>query len=141
MSSIYWPVLALVALTACVWLLMYYRRISEISARHIDPQTLATSDKATSALNNVAAADNFRNLLEAPVLFYVLCLALSVTATASPLQITLAWAYFWLRAVHSLIHVTYNRVMHRFIVYVASMFCLFTMWGFFAVSLFAQHGR
>jgi len=34
-----------------------------------------------------------------------------------------------------LIHVTYNRVMHRFIVFVASTICVFAMWGLFAAAL------
>jgi hypothetical protein len=31
-------------------------------------------------------------------------------------------------ALHSLIHVTYNRVTHRFLVYVTSTLLLFGMW-------------
>lgn len=50
-------------------------------------------------------------------------------------QVVLAWAFVGLRAVHSLIHVTYNRVVHRFFVYAASTLCVFAMWILFAVSL------
>ncbi len=39
-----------------------------------------------------------------------------------------------LRALHSLIHVTYNRVMHRFLVYVSSTVLLFGMWIAFAAE-------
>ena len=83
----------------------------------------------------MAAADNFRNLFEAPVLFFAVCCALAITDTVTPLQVTLAWVFVGLRAVHSFIHVTYNRVMHRFAAYVASTICLFLMWGLFAYSL------
>ena len=40
-----------------------------------------------------------------------------------------------LRALHSLIHVTYNRVVHRFLVYVASTLLLFGMWAAFLPRL------
>lgn len=138
-ASIFWPVITLVGLTACIWVLMYVRRISEITKGRIDPQSLATSETASSKLRDVSAADNFSNLLETPVLFYAICIILFVTGEDSQLQLVLAWLYVALRASHSLIHVTYNRVLHRWAVYVASTLCLFVMWGLFAVSLVARY--
>ncbi len=138
-ASIFWPVITLVGLTACIWVLMYVRRISEITKGRIDPQSLATSETASSKLRDVSAADNFSNLLETPVLFYAICIILFVTGEDSQLQLVLAWLYVALRASHSLIHVTYNRVLHRWAVYVASTLCLFVMWGLFAVSLVGRY--
>jgi len=42
-----------------------------------------------------------------------------------------------LRAVHSFVHVTYNRVMHRFVVYIAGGVLLFAAWARFGWSLVA----
>ena len=42
-----------------------------------------------------------------------------------------------LRALHSLIHVTYNRVTHRFLAYVASTLLLFGMWVAFFTRITA----
>lgn len=137
--SIFWPLIILVAITGMVWVLMYVRRLSEISRNNIDPQSLATSDLAQNKLRDVSAADNFANLLETPVLFYTLCLALFVTNEASQTQLTLAWLYVILRALHSLVHVTYNNVVHRWAVYMLSTICLFVMWAMFALSLLARH--
>ena len=136
-TSIFWPLIALVALTACIWVLMYVRRLSEIAENRINPQSLATSQTAANRLRQVSAADNFSNLLETPVLFYAICIVIFVTGGASPLQLYLAWLYVALRALHSLIHVTYNRVVHRWAVYVSSTLVLFVIWGSFAVSLAA----
>ena len=141
MRAIFWPVLAQVALVAVVWVQMYVERIAEIRARSMDPQLLATSRAAAEALKNVSAADNFRNLFEVPVLFYVVCCALAITALVTPLQLWLAWAYVALRVVQSLIHVTYNRVTHRFVDYALSTLCVFAMWGAFAVSLLQAADR
>lgn len=118
---------------------MYVRRISEIRGSHIDPQSLATSDIASKKLKNVSAADNFSNLLETPVLFYTICIILFATGEVTKFQLVLAWIYVFLRVVHSLIHVTYNRVVHRWAVYVTSTVCLFIMWGNFAKTLLAQN--
>jgi hypothetical protein len=134
-NAIFWPLIAQVVLVAIVAVRMYVVRVGEIRAQHIDPQSMATSRIAAQALQNVAAADNFRNLFEVPVLFFAVCAALAITDSVTPLQLVLAWLYVALRAVHSFIHVTYNRVMHRFAVYVASTICVFLMWGLFAFAL------
>jgi len=134
-NAIFWPLIAQVALVAIVAVRMYVVRVGEIRAQHIDPQSMATSRIAAQAFQNVAAADNFRNLFEVPVLFFAVCAALAITDSVTPLQLVLAWLYVGLRAVHSFIHVTYNRVMHRFPVYVASTICVFLMWGLFAFAL------
>jgi hypothetical protein len=55
----------------------------------------------------VQASDNFRNLFEVPVLFYV----------------------------HSFIHLTYNRVMHRFAVYVLSTVVLLVLWAALGIQV------
>jgi hypothetical protein len=134
-NDIFWPLIAQVALVAVVAARMYAARIGEIRARRIDPQALATTRQGADVLQDVAAADNFRNLFEVPVLFFAVCCALAITGTVTPPQLVLAWVFVGLRAVHSLIHVTYNRVLHRFAVYIASTLCVFAMWGLFAFSL------
>lgn len=127
--------IAQTALVATIWLWMYAVRLNEMRARHIDPQSLAGARAASTILENAAAAENFRNLFEVPVMFLAVCLALFATGLVTPLQVGLAWAFIGLRVAHSLIHVTYNRVTHRFAVYVASPLCVFLMWGVFANGL------
>jgi hypothetical protein len=134
-NAIFWPLVAQVVLVGTVSVRLYAKRIGELKARRIHPQAIATSQSAAATLKDVAAADNFRNLFEAPMLFFAVCCALAITDTVTPLQLTLAWIYVGLRAVHSFIHITYNRVMHRFAAYVASTICLFLIWGLFAYSL------
>lgn len=118
----------MVFVTAFVWIKLYADRLGEMRAKRISPQSLATVRAAAGRLENTQAADNFRNLFEVPVLFYVLCIAIAVTGGSTPGFVTAAWAYVGLRALHSVIHVTYNRVTHRFLVYAASTVLLFGMW-------------
>lgn len=134
-SAIFWPMCAQVLLTAIVWAWMYVDRIGEMRSKRIAPQSVPTAREAAKILEHTAAADNFRNLFELPVLFFALCLALALTALVTPLQLGLAWLYVALRAAHSVIHVTYNRVSHRFTVHLASTLCLFFMWGVFVIDL------
>jgi hypothetical protein len=132
---ILWPMIALVAITFAVATRMYMVRIGEMRARRISPQSIATSRAAAERLEATGPADNFRNLFELPVLFYALCLALFVTGLVTATQLALAWLFVLLRGTHSVIHVTYNRVMHRFRAYLAGMICLASMWMLFAIQL------
>lgn len=129
------PAVAMVAVTAVVWVQLYVQRIGEMRLRRIAPDQLATSRQAASTLHETSAADNFRNLFEVPVLFYVLCLALYATHLGDALLLGGCWLFVTLRAVHSAIQCTYNKVMHRFYVYVVSTVLLFALWAWLAVEL------
>jgi hypothetical protein len=136
-DAIWLPCGAMVGLTALVWIKLYADRLGEMRAKGIAPQQLATTREAAGRLERPEAAENFRNLFEVPVLFYVLCVALAVDGGSTPVFLAAAWAYVALRALHSLIHVTYNRVTHRFLVYVASTLLLFGMWIAFIARITA----
>jgi hypothetical protein len=123
------PTFALVGLTAAVWLWMYAVRLHFIARQRINPQTLATREAARQTLAGAnKPADNFNNLLEVPVLYYALVALLVAGGVTDPRMTQLAWGYVLLRAVHSAIHLTYNRVVHRFAAYVASCVILGAMW-------------
>ncbi len=132
----------LVLLTAAVAVLMLAARIREMKARRIHPQAVATSGAMAARLENSQAADNFRNLFETPVLFYAL-VAIAVGLGYVPDWLVLgAWAYVGLRLVHSVIHCTYNRVMHRLAAFLPGFLLLVAMWlGYVAqlVSLRIPH--
>ena len=134
-DPIWFPCVAMAGLTALVWLKLYADRLGEMRARGVDPQQLATVRAAVGRLERTQAADNFRNLFEVPVLFYVLCVALALNGGSTPGLSRRPGATFALRAVHSLIHVTYNRVVHRFLAYVASTLLLFGMWIAFFLKI------
>ena len=136
-DPVWLPAAALVGLTALVWIKLYVDRIGEMRVKHIDAQSLATARAAAGRLEHTGAADNFRNLFEVPVLFYLLCVALVLTGGSSPGFVAAAWVYVALRALHSLIHISYNRVLHRFTVYVASTLLLIGMWAAFIPRLLA----
>ena len=134
-DPIWLPCAALVGVTAVVWLKLYADRLLEMRAKRIDPQELSNVRAAAVKLDRTQAADNFRNLFEVPVLFYLLCVAIALNGGSTPGFVAAAWVYVALRALHSLIHVTYNRVVHRFLVYVASTLLLFGLWIVFLARI------
>jgi hypothetical protein len=122
------PLLAMVGLTLLVWLRLYQIRLAEMKRSRIDPQRLAGSaDKGL--LKDTRASDNFMNLFEVPVLFYALVLATMQSGITDPWLLLLAWCFVALRALHSLIQCSYNRVMHRFSAYALATLALFVYCG------------
>jgi len=125
----FYPVAALVLLTFIVMLAMLKERISEMKERRIHPQSAPSSTQLSAMLKSTKGADNFKNLFELPVLFYVLCVVLMFsTKPLSPILLGLAWVYVALRYWHSFVHVSYNKVMHRFKIFLVSCVVLGVMW-------------
>jgi hypothetical protein len=137
-TAILYPILAMLLLAAVVMVLMLRERVGEMKARRIHPQKVASSSQMSAVLQNTRAADNYKNLFEFPVFFYVLCLALYATQLVSPGFVWAAWAYVAMRVVHSFIHLGYNKVMHRFQVFILSSVWLLGMWLVFALQLAAK---
>ncbi len=130
-SGVFAPIAAMVAVTLLVWLRLYQVRLREMRVRRIAPQALASRSQ-TAAMHDTRAADNFSNLFELPVLFYVALLVAQATGNTGDTVMLLAWLFVVLRAAHSLIHCTYNRVMHRFTAYLLSALTLWALWALLA---------
>lgn len=74
---------------------------------------------------------NFADLLEMPVLFYVICLMLYLTQRVDADFLWLAWIYVALRAIHSAVHLSYDNFHHRMVLFALSNFTVFAMWALF----------
>ena len=123
------PLLAQIALTFIVMLTMYQKRVAEMKSKRIHPQRTKTRSRTHGVLtDSESAANNYSNLLESPILFYVAILLTLMLMVQDSILVVLAWAYVAARYVHSFIHVTYNRVMHRFTAFVFSSFVLLAIW-------------
>jgi len=133
--SILLPPTVLAFLTGFVWLRLGSDRLGELRSRRIHPQQVATSKQMSESLQTVQSADNFRNLFEVPVLFYALCGFLAISKLTTVFLLACAWGYVVLRAAHTYIHLTHNKVVRRFQTFVASTIVLYIMWGIFAVRL------
>jgi hypothetical protein len=132
---IFQPLLALVALTFLVLLRIPYLRIRAARARRVQVSDFALGESAAVPPDVSLPNRNYMNLLELPVLFYVLVLSLYVTRRVDDLQLAFAWTYVALRAAHSAVHLTYNHVLHRLVVFALGNVLLSIMWVLFARSL------
>ncbi len=136
--AIFLPGLAMVALTFIVLGVMFRRRVAQMKRDRIHPQKVATSQQAAALYSDVAPADNYRNLFEMPVLFYFALTVAAITQQTGPLVLGLAWAYVAARVLHSVIHCSYNKVMHRFLVFGLSAFVLIALWSMLGYGLIVR---
>ena len=126
--QILYPMAGLAALTFMVLLLIPRARWSaafrgEVKAKDFRYGESANVPGAVSLPNR-----NFMNLLELPMLFYVVCLGFYVTAKVDAFAVYGAWAFVALRVVHSFVHLTYNNVIHRLGAYAAGVAVLAALW-------------
>lgn len=128
-QHIFVPVFLLLLLTMVVWIYLYARRLAWIRSEKVNPQRFATRAEAAGmgpqSVQN--PANNFANLLELPVLFYITCLYLYVTGQVEPIDIALGYLFVAARMAHSLIHCTVNRVVWRFAAYSVGAICLWML--------------
>ena len=123
------PLLAQVALTFIVMYCMYRKRIAEMKSKKIHPQQVITRSSAHGVLtDSESAANNYANLFESPLLFYTAILLTLILMLQDTMLVVLAWTYVISRGIHSFIHITYNRVMHRFSVFIFSSLILLAIW-------------
>ena len=126
--AILYPLFALAGWTILVLLLIPFYRVRAGIRREIRTDDFKYGESATVPGYVCIPNRNYMNLLELPILFYVVCLMLYVSAGGSSLAIKLAWVYLILRIIHSLIHLGYNNVMHRLAIFATSNFVLVALW-------------
>ena len=83
----------------------------------------------------IQASRNLTNLFDFPLLFYVVCTLSYLAAIVDDTQLYLAWSFVALRAIHSIIHLSYNVVMHRLGVFLTSVAVLVVLWVRLAMAL------
>ncbi len=70
---------------------------------------------------------NYTHLMEQPTLFYATVVILALADAGHGLNLYLAWAYVFIRIVHSIWQATVNLVNVRFLLFIASTICLLIM--------------
>ena len=124
-GAIFTPVGVLAFWTFAVLLLIPFPRfrgaLSGVSGGERPPaaEPLSVADRA------------IMNLLELPVLFYIVCLMFFVTTSVTDLIVELAWVYVGVRLAQTVVHLTYNNTLHRVTLFAISCFVLVMLWILF----------
>jgi hypothetical protein len=138
MNTLIAPVMVLVAWSLVIWLWMYVQRMPAMSKAGMKPQDAAFPG-SLNALPAPArqAADNYNHLMEQPTIFYAAALAIQVAGHGDGLAVRLAWAFVGLRVLHSLIQISVNIVLLRFLAFSSATLVLAWMVARELIKLFA----
>lgn len=134
-EAILYPMLALIGWTQAVLGLIPLQRVRAARAGQVVPDDFRFGESARVPPAVSIPNRNYMNLLELPVLFYAVGLIYYVTAQVDMLAVALAWIYVACRVLHSLVHLTYNKVMHRLTFFALSNVALLVSWGVLVARL------
>ncbi|PWW01559.1 hypothetical protein DFR52_102222 [Hoeflea marina] len=132
-TAIFWPMIAQALLTFLIYCLVSWRRIGSIKAG-----TSKAADYRIPTVEPEPSATVVRNLsnqFELPVLFYVVCLSLYITAAAATLAVLLAWGFVVARYAHAFVHVTSNLLRLRRPLFILGLVFVLLLWVVLAVHL------
>ena len=128
---IFTPMGVLALVTFIVLGLIPIRRFRASAAGQVTADDFKLGESARVPAHVAVVNRAYMNLLELPVLFYAASLMYFVAGRVDQTTLAVAWTYVALRAVHSLIHVTYNNVFHRLTAFATSNFVLMAYWALF----------
>lgn len=129
-----YPMAALVALTFVVVLINFIWRVHSVKQRQVSPKYYLIMQGQTPPERIIQGTRHFANLFEMPVLYYVVGVLAITLQLESMLLIALGWLYVVIRLVHAVIHMSYNGLWHRIIVFWLGCLCLLAMWIVLLVS-------
>lgn len=127
-DAIFQPMGALAFLTFVVLLLIPVARFRAVAKGAVRGDDFKFGESAKVPGDVSIPNRNYMNLLELPLLFYVVCMMFYLADRVDERVLQLAWAYVVVRALHSLVHLTYNNVIHRLILFGLSNVVVITLW-------------
>jgi len=137
------PVVSLMIWTMIVWVWMYATRIPAMQ-KNPDIDTKNLRGGAGFDLDRLLPdrvqwkAHNYNHLHEQPTVFYAVAIVLAIIGAGDGIPALLAWIYTGLRVIHTLVQVTANKVMVRFVLFAISSFVLMALIGFAAARVFGS---
>ena len=134
-TTLYLPMITMFILTAVIGMSMARLRFKAVSSGDLDRHYYRLNRGAETPEYLAKFSNNFDNLMATPVLFYIVCIAITTSGFADVFNLSIAWLYVGSRVIHSLIHTRSNRVLPRMRIFMASLALLTTLWFSFAVHL------
>ena len=130
---ILFPVFAQVALTFGIGIWLARLRFAAVKRGDLKPRYFAINRGGEVPEYLAKVNNNYNNLLELPILFYLVAVLLFVTDRVEPAQVILAWVFVMSRYVHSYIHTTFNNIRQRMRMFMLGVISLIAMWCLFFI--------
>jgi len=134
-QSLIYPMAALFILNIFVMFVMLFYRVKAVRTRKVSPRYFKLNKGSEIPDHLEALSQNYSNLLELPLLFYIICLTVIALELNIEYFSLYAWLYVVFRYMHSFVHITYNNILHRLFIFFISCVILITMWVNVVVSV------
>ena len=126
---------AMVVLTFVVLVTLFRSRVGAVREGRVSAAYFRIYQGEVEPECTAKPARHFANLFEAPVLFYVACLASMILHFAGIVMQVLAWLYVAARVMHAYVHLGGNRLRRRIRAYFVSWLVLLAMWIYLVAGI------
>ena len=124
------PMLTQASVMLLITLWLAWARVGSVVRGKVDLKDVAKNGWQGWIKN---AGDNYSNNYEAPILFFVLSFvfltlefATHVSVVGSPI-IIVAWVFVISRILHAIVHLSFNHILLRFLLFLVGVTCLIAM--------------
>lgn len=131
--TIFWPMLAVMAIPIVVLLLNAKRKASDRKDGNLNADQ-PINNKAWS-LPVILTSNSLENQFQFPIVFYALCLITFQIDAVTTFAIVLCSLYAATRWLHAIVHVTSNYIPARFGSFLISMILLIAYFGYVVGAL------
>ena len=134
----FYPMFAMVILTIGVGLYLMLSRISMSRSGAVDPRVFKLNKSKDIPDKLLQAANNYSNLFEIPILFYIACITSMVLGSQNTVLLVLAWVFVISRFIHSFIHLTRNKIIPRLFAFATGVITVLIMWIFLLMQIISR---
>jgi hypothetical protein len=128
-TALLYPSIVMALLSLSVLLTLGARRYVAVRRRAMNLKYYRTYDEGAEPPGLRQHSRHAQNHFEVPPLFHMAVLLTYLVGEVSASTLGVAWFFVASRALHSVIHLTYNNVSHRFAVFATGVVAVFVLWG------------
>jgi hypothetical protein len=138
-ALIFYPSVVMALLTLVMIASMGLRRYAAVAQRKVNFKLYRTFNPAEGEEPEPMRRHtrHVQNHFELPPLFHLAVFGTYLVGEVGPATLAAAWLFVASRGVHSVIHMTYNKVLHRFLAYGVGLVAVAFLWVRLALTLAA----
>ncbi|MFY8350608.1 MAPEG family protein [Pseudoalteromonas sp. SSM20] len=126
---------AMVVLTFMVGIVAVVTRVKSVKNGSVKIKYYRTMDGQEVPEQLTKSTRCFNNMFEVPVLFYVVSTLFVILKTNNELALLLAWVFVGFRIAQAIVHLTYNNVLHRMLMFWGAVISVLSMWVILLIQL------
>lgn len=119
---------AMVVLTFMVGIVAVVTRVKSVKNGSVKIKYYRTMDGQEVPEQLTKSTRCFNNMFEVPVLFYVVSTLFVILKSNNELALLLAWLFVGFRVAQAIVHLTYNNVLHRMLMFWGAVISVLAMW-------------